>query len=216
MPIFFDKISGQIIQVDNFAMRLGRMRRKIKAWTKFLDRSQEYDYFHVILTYARDNWQPNDIRNFIKTVKRYYKRKLIAYAWVMETQKRGVAHYHMLLVMAKGTKMRFPDKMGWWLRGSSAVRRRFVSNYIISDLGKEYQKENLPPGARMFAVWACKDKKNNEWDLVRLESMPGYVRHLVRKAYDLTGTISKFKKNTGAGYWVDDQLIESDFIFLGF
>lgn len=107
----------------------------------------------LTLTYAdAETWKPNDIRNFMLSLRKVLGEALLAYAWVLEMQKRGAPHYHVLLYVKRGTNIPKPDEE-LWKHGLSRIETAKSAFYIAKYTGKEYQKHDLPPNARMFAVW---------------------------------------------------------------
>jgi hypothetical protein len=75
---------------------------------------------------------------------------ILAYIWVAETQERGVIHYHVLVLVERGTKIKKPDEAGWWNHGSSKIETARTAFYVCAYIGKEHQKKGeLPKGARV-------------------------------------------------------------------
>lgn len=91
------------------------------------------------------------------------KDALLAYLWVAETQERGVVHYHVLLLVERGTKIEKPDEAGWWNYGSSKIETAKTPYYVCAYVGKEHQKKGqLPKGARVCGAHIRKDVIDKE------------------------------------------------------
>jgi len=159
-----NKYTGQTVIVDGYRRRLGRMRNKIFRWAELAkEKYPEARIKMIDLTYDTEgtlveasDFQPGDIREFNMRLKRKLKGKLLAYAWVAELQRRGIIHYHVLVVIEKGTKIGHPDKNGLWVKGMSRVGdSRAGVYYICSYMNKKYQKDfdKFPKGCRLFGVW---------------------------------------------------------------
>jgi len=83
----------------------------------------------------------------MKDLTQYIERKgvrVLGYGAVIETQARGVPHYHILLVVNKYIRLPKPDK--WiWKYGSSSISslgsvNRLSVNYLVKYLQKPAQK----------------------------------------------------------------------------
>ena len=115
-----------MLTIDSAAARINRARRRIHSWASVVPKQIEVvkrrrDYIEVprlvmiTLTYRGVvDWAPNDIRNYMLELRKVLKKGLLAYAWVLETQKRGAPHYHVMLYVRRGTYIPTPDKSGLW------------------------------------------------------------------------------------------------------
>lgn len=155
--VFSNYQTGQMAIIDTVKNRYNRMRNRIKSWSGLIDGIEGNKRLVMVgLTYRPgEDWNPNDIREFMSKVKRKLGDKLLGYAWVSELQERGAIHYHVLMYFKKGTRFPLPDKSGWWKHGSSSVTSAKSPWYVLSYTKKSYQKnyEFFPSGARAFAVW---------------------------------------------------------------
>ena len=177
------------VVIDSAKSRVYRAQRRIKAWSEAMpDRIrvvkrgkevwEEPRLVMITLTY-RDalGWAPNDIREYMLRLRGEHKSRLLAYAWIMETQARGAPHYHVMLYLKRGTLIEKPDTSGAWSHGMSKIETARSPFYILRYAGKEYQKEMLPSGARMFAVWVSESITEPEkYLLFRISSLPGWFR----------------------------------------
>ncbi len=171
----------------------------------------------ITLTYAdantkhkkSDGWEANHIREFMLKLRKQLKDKLWAYAWVAEMQMRESVHYHIMVCVAPNTYIPTPDKLmedgtKLWPHGDTEVKTaERGARYLMQYVGKEYQKEGLPAGARMFAVWIGKKTATLEELLgFRLSSAPPYVQEVV-KAYYAHGIVNAtvlWKRKQGGGW----------------
>ena len=216
-------------EVDSFWARIGRCQKRIGAWKDTIPRLNRRlrriykgkgigpRLVMITLTYAdantkhklSDGWEPNHIREFMQKLRKELKNKLWAYAWVAEMQERKSVHYHIMVYVAPGTYIPTPDKpmedgTKLWPHGDSGCETAETgARYLMTYVGKEYQKEGLPAGARMFAVWIGKKTATAE-ELFgfRLSSAPPYVQEAV-KAYYAHGIVQaevRWKRKTGGGW----------------
>lgn len=212
-----NKLTGQSFELSRKFARVRHTQRRVHAWATALDpllreRGTKYRLVMARLSYRPgDDWRANDVREFCLKVRDELGKSLKAYAWVAELQERGAVHYHVLMLVDRGTRIPFFDKAGWWVHGSTrietAVRTIF---YICSYTAKEgYQKfGNFPKGLRMFAVWIGDDviDAGTRWKF-RLSAFPAW---LAKKIQPL-GRSFKVKRNDGGGWLVDDFLFESPY-----
>lgn len=205
-------------KVDSQIARLVRCQRRVKAWSDALPRLNRRwrralkgragpRIVMLTLTYQEaDAWEPNHIRNFMLSLRQELKKNLWAYTWVLEMQERGAPHYHVLLYVAPNTNVPAPDEAGLWTHG--ATRRETAKRgpkYILTYVGKEYQKEGLPHGARMFAVHIGK-KTATEDELFgfRLSAAPPWLQKFIEEARALVGPGVRWKRQPGGGWLITD------------
>jgi hypothetical protein len=161
--VFVSQITKKVCLIDLKQARLDRLRRRVKAWSHSI-KEQNFQGCYMImirLSYNPENeWKENNVREFMMNVRKELGPWLKAYAWVAELQKRGAVHYHVVLVVRKGIKLKKPDKSGSWKYGSTNISRARSPFYLMKYTGKEYQKDydKLPKGARAFAVAIMKDE----------------------------------------------------------
>lgn len=178
--------------IDTARARVERAKRRMRVWSSIIPKEIEVKkrkrlvletprLVMVTLTYAdAAAWAPNDIREYMLALRGELKARLIGYAWVLEMQRRGAPHYHIMLYVRRGTRVPTPDKSGMWKKGVSRVETAHRVDYIMTYVGKEYQKTMLPGGARMFAVWVNKAIPTELQMLCfRASSLPGWFRDIV-------------------------------------
>lgn len=191
MPYLEHRETHEIIQLDTYAGRIARMRRRVHAWAKYLSPvlkdGQKYRMVMVTLTLRPEvSWKPNLIRDYMKRVRRSLKTGLVGYAWVGELQQRGAVHYHVLLILKRGTWLPYADKSGWWPWGMSKTETARTPFYITKYASKgrfinSYgDRPTLPRGMRLFAVWIVPSFTNNPefWEF-SLSKYPMWVCELM-------------------------------------
>jgi hypothetical protein len=111
----------------------------------------------LTLTFADvATWSPRCITAFMWCVRAYLARlghELVG-VWKLELGERGGRiHYHALLWLPAGVTLPKPDKRGWWSHGMTRIERaRNSVGYIAKYAGKSGDLDNVPKGARLFAV----------------------------------------------------------------
>lgn len=111
----------------------------------------------ITLTYADvDGWSPRHLSEFLHCVRQFLKRRgdPLRYTWVMELQRRGAPHYHLLIWLRSGKKIPKPDSVGWWKHGLSEIRwARNAVGYIAKYASKGGTYEHsIPRGARIHGT----------------------------------------------------------------
>jgi hypothetical protein len=157
--VLVNKVTKKVILLDIWKVRYNRMRERVGEWVRVLSVYNDIQFIMVTLTYAPEfDWQPNHIRSFMLATRKTQGEDLLGYAWIAELQKRGVIHYHVMLVvptgLVVGDDLPYPDKDGTWPYGLSRVEVALTPFYLTKYLGKEYQKDfsRFPKGIRAFAV----------------------------------------------------------------
>ena len=180
-----NRITGEIIFISKSQSRLARMRRRVFAWAELIAdevKSRRCDLVMVTLTYAKiEGWASNHIREFMILLRRKWHIK--AYAWVMELQKRGAPHYHLLAVVERPYHKIKPDAWGWWPHGMTRTEKArtpfYIAKYAQKGFHDEKQKAKLPKGARIFATWAGADMDcGRKWANFVASKYPQWVREI--------------------------------------
>lgn len=107
------------------------------------------------LTYrAAGDYRPGHLVAYLKSLKQMLGEKLLAFAWVAELQERGAVHYHLVLVVKKGTRIPLADKSGMWPHGSSSTMTVRSPYYLVKYTGKKKQKDLAlyPKSCRLYAA----------------------------------------------------------------
>jgi hypothetical protein len=153
-----NKVTHKGVIVDTFAVRMSLLKQRIFAWAEVMKRyatTHNTRMVMITLTYANmEGYQAGHIRDYVKQMKRKLGEKLIGFAWISELQKRGALHYHLILVVNKGTHIPMPDKSGMWKHGMSKIETARTPFYLVTYTGKEFQKDlsRYPKGARLYTA----------------------------------------------------------------
>jgi len=210
-----DTRTGDSWVVDANKARLSRMRRRVRSWagalSDVLSDGRRYRKVMITLTYRPGvDWEPGQIRAFMKRVRRSLGRGLVGYAWVAEMQRRGVVHYHVLLVVRRGVRIPKPDSAGWWSHGMTRIETARSLFYILTYTGKEYQKAGYPKGLRLFAVWVSKAAVTAAVYLsFRLSALPRWLADMVADAVQRLGVLPR--RRSGGGWEFVDTVLRSPF-----
>lgn len=218
---FYNPTSRKFMYIELYKVRYSRMRRSIVEWANLMNLTYSSDSYRrvmITLTYKGVNdWQPNDITDYVKSLRARLGTNLVTYAWVAELQRRGAIHYHMIVIVKRGTNIPRPDKSGMWNHGSTSRDTAKSVFYLVTYLGKEYQKNfsEFPHGARCFGIGVFEDRVRNElrfcrlkdweqkfmicranmdWDLLKEErdyrrGSSGWVKCYVTTQYDLVQNV---------------------------
>jgi hypothetical protein len=202
-----NKITGEIFEVSRQYARLRRLQKRIKSWADVIDPyikklGKDYRLVMIGLTYAElYGWKAGDMRRFMLDYRKVIGSDLLAYAWVAELQRRGAVHYHLILLVKKGTNIPMPDTSGLWVHGSSRIETARTPYYLLTYSGKEYQKlGSYPKGLRAFAVWISESvvSKVQMW-LFKLSGLPVWLTEQLIGDLDRIG--QSIKRVEGGG-WV--------------
>ena len=143
--------------------RLHRMRRIVLGAGDQIQAMHQrmrfrYKVAMLTLTYRGvDDWEPRDISRLMQRIRDWLARrghKLHA-VWVMELQKRGAPHYHVLVWLPKGLSLPKPDKQGWWPHGhTNCTWARKPVGYLSKYASKGNDTAfDYPAGARIYGVY---------------------------------------------------------------
>ncbi len=145
--------------LDPKKARLARMRFTLCRGSALItDRHPDRTAIMIGMTYrTADQWRANHIREFMLRVRHWLRSQghaMCPYAWVLEYQRRGVAHYHCLLWLPPGVWLPAPDSSGMWPHGSTNVTRaKFGPGYLAKYISKDASKHEAPTkGARIFGI----------------------------------------------------------------
>lgn len=178
--------------------RITRMRRVVQATGDVLQKWHQknrhrYRVALITVTYRPDaEWEPDHITKLMHHYRSWLHRRDVKARglWVLELQKRGAPHYHILLWIPKGLTPPKPDKQGWWPHGMSNCKwARKPVGYAMKYASKVNSKDTpMPKGARLYGVFGVPVQlgyyRAPEW--LRALSAPGH--HVTRHA---------------SGWWVD-------------
>lgn len=134
----------------------------------------------VTLTYRPGEvYGPRDVSQFVDHLRKWSGRRgfVLRGVWVLELQRRGAPHYHLVVWLPAGVCMPKPDKQGWWKKGSTRVEwaRRPVG-YLVKYSSKGLDgAEHLPKGAR---IWGAFGRDRDARDEIRWFRAPQWLRQL--------------------------------------
>lgn len=205
--------NGATIKVDKKYSRVRRCQKRVHAWAEtlnpYLQNKDKFRLVMVTLTYRPgEDWKKNDIREFMLDTRQVLGKRLVGYSWVAEMQLRGAVHYHVLLLVKKGTNIPMPDKSGLWDRGMSKIATAKSPFYIVTYTGKEYQKlGDFPKGLRLFAVWIDEKivNKGSYWTF-KMSAIPGWFQLIVGSIGDLD---AKYGRSWGGGWHIKEKVYKS-------
>lgn len=220
MPKLRNIQTGEVIEIDPREARLGKMRRRVWAWSNIVEQWRNSEKINieakmVTLTYKGvHDWKPNHIRSFMLRVREFMGDNLRAYCWVAELQRRGAIHYHVMLAAPNKIHLPYPDKAGWWPHGRTNIRVVDHFYYVMKYVQKGKNGENsYPHGARIFAVWFPRDNQfaTEEYRNWRVSPYPVWLgRELLARNGDLVA-----RPAAGGGWIIDGEVIKSGYTFLG-
>jgi hypothetical protein len=92
----YDLIKLRNIETGEEIVLETKMSRYRKICLGFLNTLKQEQKFikHIILTQREENYKPRILHNFVSYMKRHYKNSL--FIWTVESQERGVLHWHMI------------------------------------------------------------------------------------------------------------------------
>ena len=170
--------------VDNFKRRLDAMNRRLYAWellvTDYIKKNVDVRMVMYTLTYKRvRDYKAGHIGKFTRDLRDRLQKKLLAWAWVAELQKRGAVHYHVVALVEKGTDLPYPDENGMWNYGMTKIQEVDNIRYLFSYQGKTGQKdlEKFPKNARLYATSIRFGGKETKEVFRRLAGISGKVRN---------------------------------------
>jgi hypothetical protein len=180
------------------------MRRGIKAHSEILQDWLTESGFRfraalITLTYQPGAiYRPRHIADLVKSYREWARCRgfKLRYAWVLELQRNGTPHYHLILWLPRGITPPMPDKQGWWKHGMSNCKwARSPVGYICKYASKGFTAAacgGLPPGARVFATGGLEGAQRALWCWVMA---PMWLRYMIPE-----GHLVRRKKS---GWWLD-------------
>lgn len=203
--------------------RKKKMVKKIREYVQFL--KDNYKYFKGITLTFRSNHEVitfienGGIAKFFEILRKKLKVKF-KYIYVLEVQKRGVFHYHILLALEKPIYIPPIDKIGWWKFGFTRIQNIVPSkNYLSKYLEKQDQKD-------------IKQAKKNIIDILKkqflltldvsLKKIMKFVRNMKMFYYSVLDNIvsystilMKFKKQYDWKYIIQKDRLGQGFYIVG-
>lgn len=162
------------------------MRRGVISAARLLEEElqqggKRYRAAFVGLTYRPGvEPSPRHISSFQTHVRNWLARRghCLADVWVVELQRRGVIHFHVLVFLPRGITLPKPDKRGWWPHGSTNIKWvRKPVGYLVKYATKAHSKGGeMPPGQRL---WGYAGLVGTRRDQLRWWLAPQWLRGLV-------------------------------------
>jgi hypothetical protein len=156
--VLLNRLNQKAVVLDTFKKRLWLMRHRIYDWAGVMDllkKECETRMVMIMLTYEKvEDYSPGHIRDYMKKLKQSVGENLYGFAWVCEIQERGAVHYHLVMVVKKGSRIPIPDKSGMWKYGWSGIHTARTPFYLLKYTGKERQKDlsRYPKSCRLYSV----------------------------------------------------------------
>jgi hypothetical protein len=187
--------------------RSARFRRLRVTVSAFVDAArEEFAGYRVQLVMAtltvgpEVEWHSRMVSDYCERQSRWLRRRGVpyAYAWVLELQKNGRPHFHVLWAVPRGFRLPMPDKVpvggrcAFWRYGKSNVKRARSVGYVVKYASKGDAGLPLPTGARLFGL-GCVDPRPRS--RARWHALPSYLRR--RTTQD-----DRIRRCPGGG-WVD-------------
>ena len=214
-----NRTTGELIEVDPRISRIRHMRRRVQAWARTCQMLNVQGRLAMIgLTYEDGGlWNPGDIAEYMNKLSHELAGRLQAYCWVAELQDRGAIHYHVLVVVDRGTNIPEPDSSGMWSHGSSNRGTAASCWYIVKYAQKGLDSENeYPGGARVFgASWRHLRQVAEQcgaaalsWAryIVRLSVLPRWVVIACNSSIEATMQV---RRHLGGGWLLGNAVITS-------
>jgi hypothetical protein len=192
-----NRATGKGVVIDMYKKRLALMRYRISTWAKIMTMlKSEVDTRMVMidLTYRGvEDYRPGHINDYVKKLKQSVGKNLYGFAWVAELQQRGAVHYHLVLVVKKGSRIPVPDKSGMWKHGMSKIGTAKTPYYLLVYTGKEAQKDlaRYPKSCRLYSA--------------SLRLPEGRTRDFYSKLRELekiSFEVAKFEAGYSSGEWI--------------
>lgn len=184
-------------KAESHLARLKRLKRTVLNTARMLESRADAGHYYwvmVTLTYApAHKWDPKHVSGFIDSVRKYLRCShnvtKLHYTWVMELQKRGAPHYHVLLRLPVGVRIPKPDNAGWWFLGhTNTEKARHAIGYLAkyASKGDALGHHEFPKGARLHGASQLEGDEGafrRWWNLpVWVRESIGFVCHVTRVA----------------------------------
>jgi len=148
----------ETLKVEHLQARCTRLRKNLGLAAKSLSKGEGQAWM-LTLTYAAvDGWKPSHIREALAHLRKWLDREhawKLRYLWVMELQKRGAPHYHVVVWVPGGVSAAdlHLDSRGWWAHGfTNAVKAVAPVRYVMKYVSKFDSVHSFPKGARCYGI----------------------------------------------------------------
>jgi len=211
--------TGEVVDVDPRVCRVQHMARRVRAWSRTCDMLNVRGRLCMLtLTYADgSSWRADDIARYMETLSKALGEALRAYCWVAELQERGAIHYHVLVVVDRGTDIPAPDTSGMWTHGTTRRETAYSPWYIVKYAQKGIAEgEEYPGGARIcgaswrhlrqIAVECGQSALLAARYVVKLSTTPGWL--VARVSSDIQAVLAA-RRHVGGGWCVGETVYKS-------
>lgn len=165
-PEFLGRSRGECVRAAARAARFRRLKRTVYAYADQVtagmqEGGRQVEMIMATLTYRElVQFDRKQITEYCRRQSQILRRKGIehAYAWVVEMQRRGVPHYHVLWWVPKGCRLSKPDQVAvgarapLWPHGSTRVELARRCGYIVKYATKFDSGVPVPRGSRLFGI----------------------------------------------------------------
>lgn len=145
--------------------RINRMQRLVLAGADEMSSAHQrarrrHRVAMITTTYRPEvRWEPRQISTLLQRIRDWLARRRhpLRAVWVLELQRRGAPHYHVLIWLPRGVELPKPDDQGWWPHGSTRIEwARRAAAYLSKYTSKgRLDCQRLPHGARVYGIYGC-------------------------------------------------------------
>jgi hypothetical protein len=144
--------------VEHVQARCTRLRKNLGVAAKWLSKGAGQAYMLTLTYRGVHDWKPEHIRAALDHLRKWLKRSYgwsLRYLWVMELQKRGAPHYHVVVWVPRELAPAdlHLDARGWWPHGmTNSVRAVAPVRYVMKYVSKFDSPDSFPKGARCYGI----------------------------------------------------------------
>lgn len=198
----------EVLQIESKALRCSRLRKNLGVAAKWLSRCSGQPWMLTLTYRGVDDWQPNHVKETLQHLRKWLKRAYgwtLRYIWVMELQKRGAPHYHVVVWLPRQVEKAelFLDVRGYWPHGMTNVVKAVAPvRYVMKYVSKFDSDTEFPKGARIYGVGGLDDigSRCRRWI-----NWPSFVQD--RASIDCRWTPARGGGwvNCGTGEWLQSE-----------
>lgn len=136
-----------------------RLKRHAQGFLNYL-RINPHFVKHIVLTQRVESYKPSILNPFLAAMRKRYGK--ICYFWAVESQERGVLHWHILFGFPQGTDFGSEDIkkiQKYWKYGFVSVTpvkhpsMSYLMKYITKALGVDCGFKIRRVGSSKFGMW---------------------------------------------------------------
>jgi len=146
------------LRVDHVKARCTRLRKNLGVAAKWLSKGVGQAWMLTLTYRGVNDWKPSHVREALAHLRKWLKRSYgwsLRYLWVMELQKRGAPHYHVVVWLPRECQASdlHMDSRGWWPHGmTNAVQAVAPVRYVMKYVSKFDSPDAFPKGARCYGI----------------------------------------------------------------